>query len=92
MALHLEVKESRWIQQLPSLSSENEAEPAVTLTCVNSLMAGQVALVAEGSLAAVTLVWLVAVDLGHVLFERIFIWELWVAPVADVTVVFCKKK
>lgn len=42
-------------------------------TCVNSLMAGQVALVAEGSLAAVTLVWLVAVDLGHVLFERIFV-------------------
>lgn len=45
----------------------------MTLTCVNSLMAGQVALVAEGSLATVTLVWLVAVDLGHVLFERIFV-------------------
>lgn len=36
-------------------------------------MAGQVALVAEGSLAGVTLVWLVTVDLGHVVFEGIFI-------------------
>lgn len=43
------------------------------LTGVNGLMAGQVAFVAEGRLAAVTLVWLVAVDLTHVVFQRVFL-------------------
>lgn len=60
-------------------------------TGVNSLVAGQVALVAEGSLAVVTLVWLVTVDLGHVVFQGIFLYELGVAPVAKVGV-FCRKK
>lgn len=35
-------------------------------TCVNGFVAGQVALVSEGGLAVVTLVWLVAVHLHHV--------------------------
>lgn len=57
-------------------------------TCVNGLVAGQVAFVAEGSLAAVTLVWLVTVDLDHVVFKGIFFYELGVTPVAEVGVVF----
>lgn len=52
-------------------------------------MAGQVAFVAEGGLAAVALVWLVAVDLTHVIFQRVFLRELGVAPVAE-EVVFCQ--
>lgn len=59
---------------------------------MNGLVAGQVALVAEGSLAAVTLVWLVTVDLDHVVFQRIFICELGVTTIAEVGVVFCGKK
>lgn len=58
---------------------------------MNGLMAGQVALVAEGSLAAVTLVRLIAVDLYHVVFEGIFLCELGITPVAEVKVVFCRK-
>lgn len=61
------------------------------LTSVNGLVAGQIALVAESSLAVVTLVWLVTVDLAHVVFQGVFLDELGVTPVA-VGVVFCTKK
>lgn len=61
------------------------------LTSVNGLVAGQIALVAESSLAVVTLVWLVTVDLGHVVFQGVFLDELGVTPVA-VGVVFCTKQ
>lgn len=54
-------------------------------------MAGQVAFVAEGGLAAVALVWLVAVDLTHVIFQRVFLRELGVTPVAE-EVIFCQFK
>ena len=64
----------------------------INRTSVNGLVAGQVALVAEGGLAAVTLVWLVAVHLRHVFFQGILLRELGVAPVAEVDVVFCTKK
>lgn len=62
------------------------------LTGVNGLVAGQVALVAEGSLAEVTFVWLVTVHLGHVFFQGIFICELGVTPIAEVYGAFCTKK
>lgn len=58
-------------------------------TGVNGLVAGQVTLVAEGGLAVVTLVWLVAVHLGHVVLQRVFLDELGVTPVAEVGVVIC---
>ncbi len=64
----------------------------INLTGVNGLVAGQVALVAEGSLAAVTLVWLVTVDLDHVVSQGVFLHELGVTPVAEICVVFCEKK
>lgn len=57
-------------------------------TSVNGLVACKVALVAEGGLAAVTLVWLVTVDLDHVVFQGIFLYKLGVTPVAEVGVVF----
>lgn len=74
---------------LNSLTPEAQVM-VLSLTCMNSLVAGQVALVAEGSLAAVTLVWLVTVDLGHVVFQGIFITELGVTTIAEVGVVFCQ--
>lgn len=52
-------------------------------------MAGEVALVAESSLAAVTLVWLVAVYLKHVLFQRFVFGELGVTLVTEECPVFC---
>lgn len=55
---------------------------------VNGLVAGQVAFIAERSLAAIALVWLVTVDLEHVVFQGIFLCEFGVAPVAEVCVVF----
>lgn len=58
---------------------------------MNGLVAGQVALVAEGGLAVVTLVWLVAVHLGHVVFQGVFLDELGVTPIAEVGVVICRK-
>lgn len=64
----------------------------INLTGVDSLVAGQVAFVAEGSLAAVTLVWLVTVDLDHVVFQGIFLSELGVTTIAEVGVVFCRRK
>lgn len=64
----------------------------ISLTGVNRLVAGQVALVAEGSLAAVALVWLVTVDLDHVVFQGILLYELGVTSVAEVRVVFWRKK
>lgn len=60
----------------------------INLTSVNGLVTGQVALVAEGSLAAVTLVWLVTVDLSHMVFQGIFC-EFGVTITAEVGVVFC---
>lgn len=65
-----------------------EADPG--LTRVNGFVAGQVALVAEGGLAAVTLVRLVTVDLNHVLFQRLFLGELGVTSFAEV-VTFCRR-
>lgn len=56
---------------------------------MDSLVAGEVALVAESSLAAVTLVWLVAVHLKHVLFERFVFGELGVAFITEECPVFC---
>lgn len=53
---------------------------------MNGFVAGQVALVAEGGLAVVTLVWLVAVHLGHVVFQRVLLRELGVAAIAEVAV------
>ncbi len=64
----------------------------LNVTCVNGLVAGQVSLVAEGSLATVALVWLVTVDLDHVVFKGIFLYELRVTPVAEIGVAFCKEK
>lgn len=61
----------------------------VSLTSVNGLVTGQVALVAEGGLTVVTLVGLVTVDLGHVVFQGVLFYELGVTPIADVSVVFC---
>lgn len=58
-------------------------------TCVDSLVAGEVALVAESSLAAVTLVWLVAVHLKHVLFQRFVLGKLGVTFVTEECPVFC---
>lgn len=49
-------------------ASASMAHVPDTLTGVNRLVARQVALVAEGGLAAVTLVRLVTVDLDHVVF------------------------
>lgn len=58
---------------------------------MNSLVAGQVALVTEGSLAAVALVWLVTVNLDHVVFKGVLLHKLRVTAVAEVGVVFCRK-
>lgn len=58
-------------------------------TCMNSLVAGEVALVAESGLAAVTLVRLVAVHLKHVLLQRFVLCKLGVAFVAEERSVFC---
>ena len=55
---------------------------------MNGLVAGQVAFVAESCLTAVTLIWLVTVDLNHVLFQGIFVRELGVASVAEVIIFF----
>lgn len=58
----------------------------VSLTRVNGLVTGQVAFVAEGGLTVVTLVGLVTVDLGHVVFQGVLFDEFGVTPVADVSV------
>lgn len=60
-----------------------------SLTCVDSLVAGKVALVAESSLAAITLVWLVAVHLEHVLFQRFVLSKLGVTFITEECTVFC---
>lgn len=52
-------------------------------------MAGEVALVAESSLAAVTLVWLVAVHLKHMLLQRFIFSELGVTLVTEECTIFC---
>lgn len=56
---------------------------------MNSLVTSKVALVAESSLAAVTLVRLVAVHLKHVLLQRFLLHKLGVAFVAEECPVFC---
>lgn len=58
-------------------------------TCVDSLVAGEVPLVAESSLAAVTLVWLVAVHLKHVLFEGLVLSKFGITFIAEERPVFC---
>lgn len=58
-------------------------------TCVDSLVARKVPLVAESSLAAVTLVWLVAVHLKHVLFEGFVLSKFGITFVAEERSVFC---
>lgn len=55
-------------------------------------MAGQVAFVSEGSLAAVTLVWLVAVHLKHVLLQSFVITKLGVTFVTEERSVFCPEE
>lgn len=62
---------------------------ACSSTCVNGLVAGEVALVAKSSLAAVTLVWLVAVYLEHVLFQSFVVGKLGVAFVTEECTVLC---
>lgn len=57
---------------------------------MNGLVAGQVSLVAEGGLAAVTLVWLVTVDLDHMVFQGIFLCEFGITTAAEEGVV-CSK-
>ena len=57
---------------------------AFTFTCVDSLVAGQIPLVAEGRLTMVTLVRLVTVGLEHVVFQRIRLREFGVTLVAKV--------
>lgn len=56
---------------------------------MDGLVAGEVALVAESGLTAVTLVWLVAVDLKHVLFQGFVVGKLGVAFVTEERTVFC---
>lgn len=56
---------------------------------MDSLVAGEVALVAESSLAAVTLVWLVAVHLKHVLFQRFILGKLGVTFVTKECTILC---
>lgn len=51
-------------------------------TGVDRLVTGQVALVAEGGLATVALVWLIVVDLDHVVFQGVFLCEFGVTSVA----------
>lgn len=67
-------------------------EEVMVLTGVNGLVAGQVALVAEGGLAAVALVWLVAVDLQHVLLQRLVLGKLGVTFVTEERPVFCSRQ
>lgn len=59
---------------------------------MDSLVAGQVALVAESSLAAVALVWLVAVYLKHVLFQSFVFSKFGVAFVTEERAVFCLRE
>lgn len=61
---------------------------SLVCTCVDGLVAGKVAFVAESSLAAVALVWLIAVNLEHVLFQRFVFGEFGVAFVAEECTVF----
>lgn len=56
---------------------------------MDSLVACKVSLVAESSLAAVTLVWLVAVHLEHVLFQRFVFGKLGVAFITEECTIFC---
>ena len=59
---------------------------------MDGLVAGQVALVAEGGLAAVTLVGLVAVQLQHVLLQSVVLREARVALAAEERPVLCGAK
>lgn len=75
--------------QKKKLHAWRAVNECVRRTRVDSLVAGQVALVAESSLAAVALVWLVAVHLKHVLFQRFVFGELGVTFVTEERAVFC---
>lgn len=63
-----------------------------SFTCVDGLVAGQVAFVSERGLTAVALVWLVAVYLEHVLFQRIVLRKLGVTFVTEERTVFCRRE
>lgn len=52
-------------------------------------MAGEVPFVTEGSLASVTLVWLISMDLEHVSFQGVRFRKLCVALVAEVGTILC---
>lgn len=53
-------------------------------------MAGEVSLVTESSLTAVTLVWLIAVGLQHVALQGFVFRKLGVTFVTEERTVFCK--
>lgn len=57
--------------------------PVVVRTCVDSLVTGEVALVAERRLAAVTLVWLVAVNWDNMICQRFIFSKRTVAFIAE---------
>lgn len=61
-------------------------------TGVDCLVAGEVSLVAESSLTAVTLVWLITVGLQHVEFQGSVVSKLGVAFVTKESTIFCKEK
>lgn len=52
-------------------------------------MAGEVPFVTECSLASVTLVWLISMDLEHVAFQGVRLRKLCVAFVAEVVTILC---
>lgn len=74
----------------PMTSTMSYNGPGDVLTCVNGLVAGQVTLVAESSLAAVALVRLVSVGGDHVVFEGVVLGEFGVTTIAEG--VFCGGK
>ena len=58
---------------------------------MDGFVAGEVSLVTEGGLAAITLVWLVAVDLKRVPFQSVILRELRVTFITEESTVFCKR-
>lgn len=58
------------------------------LSCVDGFVAGEVSFVAEGSLAPVTFVWLVTVDLESVSFKSILLCIFGVAFMAKECSIF----
>ena len=72
----------------PKLHTPSNPHTNHSLTGVDRLVAGQVALVAEGGLAAVTSVGLVTVVLEHVALQGVCFGELAVTLVAEERVAF----